>query len=142
MSDVNPKDIQGAKKLDLSLFPPVAHLHGAHAFVDGAAKYGPYNWREKKVRARVYVAAAMRHLHAWLDGEELAVDSRCHHLGHVIACCAILLDAQENGALSDDRPVKGGAQAVMDRLAATVQDRITQSWADAALVDQREGAAA
>jgi hypothetical protein len=46
---------------------------------------------------------------AWRDGEAIADDSGCHHLAHVMACCAILLDAMECGALNDDRPVPGPA---------------------------------
>ena len=104
---VNPKDAIGDKKVDLSLIPPSAEIALARAFGDGAAKYGPYNWRENNVRARVYVAAAKRHLAQWLDGQENAEDSGVHHLGHVMACCAILIDAQSLGALADDRPKPG-----------------------------------
>jgi hypothetical protein len=32
-----------------------------------------------------------------------------HHLGHAIACLAILLDAQEAGMLVDDRPILGAS---------------------------------
>jgi hypothetical protein len=99
----NPKDIHGFKKVDLSLIPPIAVYHGAHAFVDGAAKYGPYNWRDNAVQARVYIAAALRHISDWSAGQEAAEDSEVHHLGHAIACLAILLDAQATGNLIDNR---------------------------------------
>jgi hypothetical protein len=99
----NPKDLMGAKKIDLSLFPDVAILYGALAMNDGAHKYGPYNWRTKHVRAQVYITAARRHLLAWAAGEEIAADSGVHHLGHVLGCVAILLDAAQTGALIDDR---------------------------------------
>ena len=130
----NPKDIAGRAKVDLSLFPPVAMIHGAHAFMDGAEKYGPFNWREKDVRARVYVAAAMRHLASYLDGEDTAEDSGAHHLGHAIACCAIILDATEAGKIVDDRPVPGSASFRLARLAEDVAERrkaIDESWAKA-----------
>ncbi|WP_024517062.1 dATP/dGTP diphosphohydrolase domain-containing protein [Bradyrhizobium sp. Tv2a-2] len=100
----NPKDLVGVKKVDLSLFPSIAHAHGAHAFMDGARKYGPYNWRENAVLARIYLAAAKRHLDYWEAGEETAKDSGVHHLGHAMACLAILLDAQATGNLIDNRP--------------------------------------
>ena len=99
----NPKDRHGYKKVDLSLLPDIAVFHGAHAFMDGARKYGPYNWRDNAVLARVYIAAAKRHLDYWSAGEEKAKDSKVHHLGHAIACLAILLDAQATGNLLDDR---------------------------------------
>jgi hypothetical protein len=114
----NPKDLLGAKKVSLTKLPPVAVLHAAHALMNGAARYGPYNWRDKAVRASIYVDACERHLIAWLDGEEEATDSGVHHLGHAIACLAILLDAQEAGKLVDDRPLQnaGGICRVLDRL--------------------------
>lgn len=101
---INPKDKIGEKKVSLTKFPAIALVHGASAMVNGADKYGPFNWRENDVVAHIYIDAAMRHLTAWFEGEETAEDSGVHHLGHALACCAILLDAQENGNLIDDRP--------------------------------------
>ena len=114
----NPKDVLGVKKVSLTKLPPVAVLHAAHALMVGAARYGPYNWRDKAVRATIYVDACERHLNAWLDGEEMATDSGVHHLGHAIACLAILLDAQAAGKLLDDRPLQaaGGFCRVLARL--------------------------
>lgn len=128
----NPKDRVGQSKIDLSLFPPAAHIHGAHAFMDGARKYGAYNWREKQVRARVYISAAQRHLADFLDRQDIAEDSGVHHLGHVIACCGIILDAIETGNLIDDRPVTGAAAAILDRLNAAILARATPQPADVA----------
>lgn len=104
----NPKDLLGVKKVGMDKLPDAASIHFAHAMGNGAEKYGSYNWREKDVRASIYIAAARRHLIQWFDGEETAKDSGVHHLGHAGACLAILLDAQENGCLLDDRPAKGG----------------------------------
>lgn len=107
--DTNPKTAVGRSKPDVSLVPPVAVIHMADAFMDGAVKYGPYNWREKTVSLRTYIAAAMRHLQQFLDGETVASDSQVHHLGHVEACCAIMLDAISVGNAIDDRPLPGKA---------------------------------
>lgn len=103
---INPKDIVGVQKIDLSLLPAIALDHYALAQIDGDIKYGPYNWRVLSVQARTYVAAAKRHLDDWMEGEEFAPDSLAHHLGHVIACCGILLDAQAAGKLVDNRPLE------------------------------------
>lgn len=100
----NPKDLLGAVKVSLTKLPAIAVMHGAHAMMDGAVKYGAYNWRDKKVIASIYVDAAMRHLTCWFEGEREASDSGVHHLGHAIACCAIILDAEATGNLIDDRP--------------------------------------
>ncbi len=103
----NPKDILGAKKVSFTKVPPIAIAHMAMAMMDGAGKYGPYNWRSKKVIASIYVDAAIRHLLGWFEGEEYADDSKVHHLGHAAACSGILLDALNTGNLVDDRPVVG-----------------------------------
>jgi len=104
----NPKDLLARRenKVNLALVPPVAEEALARAMMNGAAKYGPWNWRsvDSGVDASVYVAACKRHLAAWFQGEERASDSGVHHLGHAMACLAILLDAQANGCLHDDRP--------------------------------------
>lgn len=111
----NPKQRFGDMKVPLGLFPSSALIHGAQAFADGAEKYGPYNWRDKAVEAMTYIHAAERHLRAWLDREEDASDSGNHHLGHVLACVAIILDAQEQGNLIDNRPIAGAAAKVLAR---------------------------
>lgn len=113
---VNPKDLLGLKKVSISKFPMVALFHGSHAMMNGADKYGPYNWRAKDVIASIYVDAAMRHLAAWFEREEMAEDSLVHHLGHALACEAILLDAQAHGNLIDDRPESGRASVALTTL--------------------------
>lgn len=111
--DGNPKTAMGAKKPDISVIPPAGILHLATAMMNGADKYGPFNWRDHPISARPYMAAATRHLFAYLDGEDFSQDTvekgqPVHHLAHVMACCAILLDATELGTLNDNRPeVKG-----------------------------------
>lgn len=112
-SGINPKDIIGATKPDLSLVPPAALIHIAEAMGNGAAKYGAYNWRGRQVQAMTYIAAAQRHLVQYLDGEEIAEDSGVHHLAHAAACCAIVLDALETGNLKDNRPPAGAASRLI-----------------------------
>lgn len=112
----NPKDSQGGSKPDTSLVPPIALLQTALAFEDGASKYGPYNWRSKPVRTRVYVAAAQRHLSQYLDGEDVDPVSGVHHLAHLSACAAILLDAEGVGNLIDDRPPAGSSGSFVRRV--------------------------
>lgn len=107
--DNNPKTSQGAKKLPLELVPPSATHALAEAFADGAKKYGPYNWRDKTISSSIYYGAAMRHLSAWWDGEDLAEDSGINHLHHALACIAMVVDGQSVGKLNDNRPSKGAA---------------------------------
>ena len=110
--DDNPKTIFGDKKIPLHLAPMSAMHAMAEGFADGAKKYGPFNWREKMVSSTVYYAAALRHLAAWFDGEEIAEDSGMPHLSHALACLAIIVDAASIGKLNDNRPPKGASGAI------------------------------
>ena len=69
----------------------------------GADKYGAYNWRQVPVSTTTYVSAMMRHLNAFRDGVDLDAESGRSHLSHIMANCAILLDAAAAGTLVDDR---------------------------------------
>lgn len=100
----NPKDMVSDKKLALHLLSPIAEAHWAVGQYAGMLKYGAWNWRAAGARASVYISAARRHLAAYLSGEEFDPVDGSHHLGNVMACCAILLEAREIGKLTDDRP--------------------------------------
>lgn len=116
---VNPKDLIGVTKPRLSLVPPVSQLYIAMGLQDGAKKYGPYNWRQKPVKMSIYLEAKMRHLLALADGEDDAADSGWPHLAHDMACSAIITDAAHvpgGRCLVDDRPVKGGAAALIEKM--------------------------
>lgn len=105
----NPKDVlaESEQRVLFHLLPSPGLVKVALAMMDGAKKYGPYNWRDEGVGACTYLSAAERHIRGWLDGEEDARDSGCHHLAHAAACLLILMDAQEQGNLVDDRPPAG-----------------------------------
>ena len=111
----NPKDLLGIKKVQINLVPPSIIVYIGLAMENGASKYGPYNYRAKKVKASIYVAAAQRHLLQWWDGEELASDSGVPHLAHAAACLAILVDANVTGNLVDDRPIPGVASKLIEK---------------------------
>ena len=111
----NPKDLLGVKKVPLHLVPPSSLIYEAVAFRDGAKKYGPYNWRSKKVSAVIYIDAALRHIQAYLDGEDNAFDSGLPHLAHAKATLGVVIDALETGNLVDDRPPKGAAARLLER---------------------------
>jgi len=119
--DDNPKTAAGSRKPPFHFIPPIAEMILGQAMADGGVKYGAMNWREKTVSSSVYYSAMRRHLSAWLDGENVALDSGVHHLGHVMASCAILLDAAASGKLNDDRPIPGEFSAECDRLTADAE---------------------
>lgn len=117
--DTNPKDAISGEKLPLHLVPATAIAYAAVAHYNGALKYQPWNWRKAGVRASVYVAAAKRHLDRWMEGEDFDED-RVPHLGAVLACINILIDAKEMGVLTDDRP-SGGISETYRQLTETIK---------------------
>lgn len=125
----NPKDALSVDKLPLHLWPLTATVEGTLAMLEGALKYGRSNFRVIGVRASVYVDAALRHLNAWIEGEDRARDSDISHLGHALACIAILVDAREAGKLVDDRNYQGGYIGMVERLTPEVK-RLREKYAD------------
>jgi len=112
--EANPKDTLGIKKSRLDLVPPALAIAAAPAMALGASKYGPFNWREKAVKATVYIGAMERHLAAYKDGQTIDPESGYSHLGHIAACIGILEDARAIGKLIDDRPLPGGAASLLE----------------------------
>lgn len=100
----NPKSSVGAKKLDLGLVPETALVSLAMAFLEGALKYGRYNWRIAGVSASTYYAAFNRHTKKWWNGQDADPKTRVMHLDNAMACLAIIRDAEVYGMLTDDRP--------------------------------------
>ena len=85
-------------KPDLTLIPYNGLVAVAMAMEYGAKKYSRDNWR--KGDAQRYVAAALRHLHAWSDPDWSVCDQESgeSHLAHA-ACCilfAIHLEGEED----------------------------------------------
>lgn len=109
----NPKDLIGVTKTPLRLVPPALDIMAAPAMAEGAAKYGAYNWREKRVRYTVYLEATQRHLLALMDREDTASDTGIHHLSHIAANIGIIADAMFGGNLIDDRPTPGPAAKML-----------------------------
>lgn len=100
----NPKDAAAIAKVPLWLLSPIAKAHWALAQFAGFVKYQGWNWREAGIRNSVYLSAMQRHMDAYMSGEELDPIDGTHHLGNIMACAAIILDAKAAGKLNDDRP--------------------------------------
>lgn len=115
----NPKDVIGSSKLPLELVPDTAVAYMALSFLEGALKYGRFNWRIAGVRASIYAAAMRRHMKKWWNGEDADPKTGVHHLASVMACCAIVLDAKLVGKLTDDRPPRADVGQLIEALEAT-----------------------
>lgn len=117
----NPKDRVATTRLDLSLFPQTAIAYGALGMVEGDCKYGGYNYRVGGVLASVYIAAALRHLFKWFNGEECDAKTRVPHLASATACVAIIIDAIECGVLKDDRPPRANLTGLLEKFQEVVK---------------------
>lgn len=125
----NPKQAFGDAKMPLDLLPDTAVVMFNLAFLEGALKYGQYNWRVAGVRVSTYVRAMRRHLSKFWNGADHDPVTLVHELASVGACAAIMLDAIAVGKLTDDRPPR----ADMDRAlaqAATVAAHLKQLFKD------------
>lgn len=111
----NPKQRFGAQKVPVHLVPPAAIIGMAKALGEGAEKYQPFNWRSAKVRRMTYIGAAIRHLLADLDGEDVDPESTYGktHIEGALGSLAVLQDAIAGGFLVDDRPPKGPAPEML-----------------------------
>lgn len=104
----NAKFGAGAKKPSVAEIPPISILHLGEVMTGGAEKYGPFNWREGGVDVRTYYNAAQRHLLSMWDGEWADKESGQPHAAHIMACMAIILDAESISVLEQNGPsVKG-----------------------------------
>jgi len=114
----NPKDALGSAKIDMGLVPDILELAAAEAFLEGALKYGRFNWRVVGVKASIYYAAQKRHMKKWWNGQNIDKATKVHHIKNSIACLAILLDAELYGMLTDDRPPCPNPDAMADAIDA------------------------
>ena len=120
--ETNPKDALGSDKLPLHLWPTTATAAGSIALLNGALKYGRANWRESGVRASIYRDAMHRHIDDWFEGNDDDPEDGVPNLWAVLACAAILVDAQAAGKFIDDRNYKGqGYRALKDKATAHVK---------------------
>jgi hypothetical protein len=100
----NPKDALGTNRIPLDIVSAIAIAEESLAMVEGMVKYGKYNYRGVGVRASIYLGAAHRHLQKYQNGENRDPKTGVHHLGSARACLGVLLDAEAQGKLTDDRP--------------------------------------
>ena len=96
------KDDKGKLRWDLLPIPAINEI--VRVLTQGSVRYGAWNWAGGIDYSRVY-AAALRHLTAWWDGEDLDPDSKVSHLAHAGCCILFLLTYSLLGYNKyDDRP--------------------------------------
>lgn len=103
--NTNPKAAYGDMKVGLSSVPLGPLYALAVAMAEGGMKYGKHNYRVLGCKHSTYLDAAMGHLAAWWEGEDLDPDSGIHHLIKAAACMFVMYDSILMKNDNDDRPV-------------------------------------
>lgn len=127
--DTNPKDAIATNKVPLSLVPEILTIYAAMGFLEGALKYGKYNWRISGVRSSVYMDALKRHIAAYESGEDIS-ENGVPHFSNMLACIGILIDAKVCGKLNDDRPPRSLAVPQMVRMMEEDVARLRERFKD------------
>ena len=98
MSDNKEINFDSANKAPLELLPAKPLQAISSAALDGAVKYGRWNWTTAKNKD-IYKGALLRHVMAYNDPQEsdYADDSEVHHLAHAVMCAIILLHMDDVG---------------------------------------------
>lgn len=125
----NPKDAIGDKKVPMWLCSAIAKAHWAAAQFAGLCKYGAWNWRVAGVRTSTYLSAMARHIERYTNGERLDPVDGTHHLGNIMACAAILLEAEYLNKLTDDRPPRADLSEAFKEVEA-IMSRLKEQYAD------------
>lgn len=129
----NPKDAVGIRKAPLSVVPMNVVAELGVAMMEGALKYGRHNYRGVGVRSSVYFDAAMRHLIAYWEGEDIDPDSGLSHITKAMASLSVWRDAQLQGKCEDDRPPRsepfyGILNALADQQLTRHADKSPKHW--------------
>lgn len=85
-----------------ALISPIALEEIAKVMGYGATKYADHNWRAGFKWSRV-ASAALRHIFAWLRGEDKDKETGLSHLAHAACCICFLLEFEKTKPEMDDR---------------------------------------
>lgn len=99
---MNGKKYDGEKP-KAYLLPPKALIEVAKVLTFGANKYDENNWKKLDNLQNRYTGAALRHILAHMDGEELDDETGLDHIAHAICCLMFKLEAKlESKAALDE----------------------------------------
>lgn len=89
-------------KLPLNLISTQALNQIAAVLKFGADKYAEHNWRKGFAWSRP-LAAALRHITAFNDGEDKDPESGLSHIAHAMCCLMFILEFEKTHTELDDR---------------------------------------
>jgi hypothetical protein len=91
---------QGKARTDL--ISPVAIIEVSKVLEFGAKKYADHNWRKGMKWSRL-LGAALRHILAYMGGEDKDPETGLSHLAHAFCCIMFLLEYEVSHKHLDDR---------------------------------------
>lgn len=93
-----------SEKVRMDLLDPYAMEQLAAVLTFGAKKYEAHNWRKGIVYSRL-IAACLRHVLAFLGGQDRDEETGLPHMAHAMCCCMFILGLSRSGLKDlDDRP--------------------------------------
>ena len=103
-----------AGKARMDLLDPYAVEQLSHVLAFGAQKYAAHNWRMGISKGRL-IAAALRHLFAYLGGQDKDDETGLSHVAHAMCCCMFLLGLEHRTDLDDRYKEVSGDQQTPTR---------------------------
>ena len=103
-----------AGKARMDLLDPYAVEQLSHVLAFGAQKYAAHNWRMGISKGRL-IAAALRHLFAYLGGQDKDDETGLSHVAHAMCCCMFLLGLEHRTDLDDRYKEVSGDQQTQTR---------------------------
>lgn len=91
-----------AGKVQVELLSPSWLIGVGRVLTFGAQKYAAHNWRKGIALSRL-LGACLRHVLAYLGGEDLDPESGLSHLLHASCCLQFAYELSENRPDLDDR---------------------------------------
>lgn len=88
------------EKPRMDLLDPYAIEQLAKVLTFGASKYAAHNWRQGLHKSRL-IAAGLRHLFAYLGGQDTDPETGLSHAAHAMCCCMFILGLEHRPELDD-----------------------------------------
>lgn len=95
-------------KVDMSLLSSIALTEVAKVMTFGKKKYSANNWRGGFAWTRP-LSASIRHIFAWMGGEDKDPETGLSHLAHAVCCLCFLLEFEVTHRELDDRYKQTGS---------------------------------
>ena len=96
------KDDEG--KIEMALLSPIALVQLTRVLDFGKKKYSEHNWRGGIKTSRL-LSACLRHIFAYLSGEDCDPETGLSHIAHAMCCCMFIIELQVTRPELDDRYV-------------------------------------